>query len=291
MNFKRRLAALFLCLCITIPLLHAKDTCSMQTLAGTYAVYEKGAASFLSLTPNPFPFFQGITAPFVNVGELTFSPNGVGSGFYWIKAGAINGGLAPIPDNVSVIEMNPDCTGKIRYMVNLRGTSATIEERFFVFDEGREIRSVPTSIQQGVEPLAWFGVWRRISKSSQPVHSCGPQTAHGTYVVTAENLVNAEQFNMADALFIREDVSPGGSYTGTLYEKLGPFSVDGLPVSGKYDVSPDCSFTSALVIPIQGVPVTVTINGVFYNQGHDFYAMAMDEAIPFSFVEGKRIGP
>ena len=39
--------------------------------------------------------------------------------------------------------MNPDCTGKIRYTVNLTGISATIEERFFVFDEGREIRSVP----------------------------------------------------------------------------------------------------------------------------------------------------
>jgi hypothetical protein len=263
----------------------------MRTLVGTYAIYEKGAASFLSLSPNPFPFFQGITAPFVNVGELTFSPDGVGTGFYWIKAGAVNGGLTPIPDTVTVIEMNPDCTGKIRYPVNLRGTAATIEERFFVFDEGREIRSVPTSIQQGIEPLAWFGVWRRISKSSQPVHSCGPQTANGAYVVTAENLVTVEQFNMADALFIREDVSLGGQYTGTLYEKLGPGSVDGLPVSGKYDVSPDCSFTSVLVIPIQGVPVTVTINGVFYNQGHDFYAMAMDEAIPFSFVEGKRIGP
>lgn len=77
----------------------------------------------------------------------------------------------------------------------------------------------------------------------------------------------------------------------TLYEKLGPVSVDGLPVSGKYHVSPDCSFTSLLAIPIQGVPSSVTINGVSYNQGHDFHAMAMDEAIPFSFIEGERIGP
>jgi hypothetical protein len=39
------------------------------------------------------------------------------------------------------------------------------------------------------------------------------------------------------------------------------------------------------------VSVTVTINGVFYNQGHDFYAMAMDIEVPYSFVEGKRISP
>jgi len=293
MNRTLKLAVLLLCLCVAVPALYAKDTCTLQTLTGTYAVYEKGASSFLNLTPpsSQFPYFSGITAPFVNVGEVTFSPDGIGTGFYWIKIGALNGGFAPIPDSVTVTEMNPDCTGKISYAVNLPGISATIEERFFVFDEGREIRSVPTSIQQGIDTLAWFGVWRRISKSSQPVHSCGPQTAHGTYVLTAENIVNTEQGNVADALFIREDVSLTGDYTGTLYEKLGPLSVDGLPVTGKYTVNPDCSFTNVMVVVIQGVPVTVTIDGVFYNGGHDFYALAMDLEVPYSFIQGQRIGP
>jgi hypothetical protein len=284
---------LLFCSCVAVPAVYAQKECTLQTLTGTYAVYEKGASSFLNLTPPPsqFPYFSGVTAPFVNLGELTFSPDGVGTGFYWIKIGALNGGFAPIPDSVTVTEMNPDCTGKIRYTVNLTGISATIEERFFVFDEGREIRSVPTSIQQGIGTLAWFGVWRRIGKSSQPVHSCGPQTAHGTYLLTAENIVNTEQGNVADALFIREDVSLTGDYTGTLYEKLGPLSVDGLPVTGKYNVNPDCSFTNVMVVVIQGVPVTVTIDGVFYNEGQDFYALAMDLEVPYSFIQGKRIGP
>jgi hypothetical protein len=265
----------------------------LRTLTGTYAVYEKGASSFLNLTPPPsqFPYFSGITAPFVNVGELTFSPDGVGTGFYWIKIGALNGGFDPISDSVTVTEMNPDCTGKIKYTVNLPGISATIEERLFLFDEGREFRTVPTSIQQGIDSLAWFGVGQRISKSSRPVHSCGPWTAHGTYLLTAENIVNTEQGNVADALFIREHVSWNGDYTGTLYEKLGPLSVDGLSVTGKYDVNMDCSFTNVMVVPIQGVSVTVTMKGVFYNEGHDFYALAMDLEVPYSFIDGKRIDP
>lgn len=286
-----KLICLLLCTWVAVPAVYAQQQCSLQTLTGTYAIYEKGASSFLSLTPSPFPFFPGITAPFVNVGELTFSPYGVAEGFYWIKIGALNGGLDRIPDHATVTEMNPDCTGKLRYTVNLSGISATIEERIFVFNEGREFRSVPTSIQQGIDTLAWFGVGQRISKSSHPVDSCGPQTAHGAYVVTAESIVNTEQGNVADALFIRENVSLTGDYTGTLYEKLGPVSIDGLPVSGKYNVSPDCSFTSTLVVVIQGTPVTISINGVFYNEGHDFYALAMDLEVPYSFIQGKRIGP
>jgi hypothetical protein len=274
-NRTLELIALLLCCCVPVPALHAKDTCSTQTLVGTYAVYEKGASSFLNLTPPPsqFPFFAGITAPFVNVGEVAFSPTGVGTGFYWIKS-----------EPWTAVSTR-------KYIVNLSGISATIEERIFVFDEGREIRSVPTSIQQGIDTLAWFGVWRRISKSNRPVHSCGPWTARGTYLLTAENIVNTEQGNVADALFIREQVSWNGDYTGTLYEKLGPLSVDGLGVTGKYDVNMDCSFRNVMVVAIQGVSVTVTMKGVFYNQGHDFYALAMDLEVPYSFIEGKRIGP
>lgn len=75
-------------------------------------------------------------------------------GFYWTGIGAMNGGLAPIPVHATVAEMNPDCTGKLQYAVNLPNLSATIEERFFLFDEGRKFRSVPTSIQGGIDTLA-----------------------------------------------------------------------------------------------------------------------------------------
>jgi hypothetical protein len=288
------MAALFLVCCVAVPAAYSQGTCSLQTLAGTYAIFEKGASSILDPASNPsvFPFLTGATAPFVNVTELTFSPYGVGEGFFWIRIGALNGGLKPIPVHVTVTEMNRDCTGKLQYVVNLPNLSASIEERFFLFDEGREFRSVPMSIQGGIDTLAWTGTGHRISKSGKPVYSCGPHSAQGTYLLTAENLVAIDPHTaLADALFIREEVSLTGDYKGTLYEKLGPIPVDGLPVSGKFTVNPDCSFLSTLIVTVNGTTSTIPINGVFFNEGKEYYALAIDDGIPYSFAQGKRIGP
>jgi len=156
MNFPVKLITSFLCLCLAVPAAYAHKACSLQTLVGTYAIYEKGASSILDpANAAAFPFLTGATAPFVNITELTFSPDGVGEGFFWIRIGALSSGLQPIPVQGTVTEMNPNCTGKLQYAVNLPNLgTATIEERFLLFDEGREFRSVPTSIQGGIETLA-----------------------------------------------------------------------------------------------------------------------------------------
>jgi hypothetical protein len=293
-NLPFKLVTSFLCLCLAVPAAYAQKSCSLQTLVGTYAIYEKGASSILDpANVAAFPFFTGATAPFVNVTELTFSPSGAFDGFFWIRLGAASGGLQPIPVQGTVIEMNADCTGKLEYVANVPNFGgATIQERFFLFDGGREFRSVPMSIQNGIDTLAWTGTGHRISKSAKPVHSCGPQTAHGTYLFTAENLITlAPNTALADSLFIREEVALTGEYKGTLYERLGSNALDGLPVSGKYTVNPDCSFTSTLIITVNNVSSTVQINGVFFDEGKQFYALAIDEGIPYSFAQGERIAP
>jgi hypothetical protein len=76
-----------------------------------------------------------------------------------------------------------------------------------------------------------------------------------------------------------------------LYEKLGAISVDGLPLSGKFTVNPDCSFSSTLVVTVNGTTSTIPINGVFFNEGKEYYAIAIDDGTPYSFGQGKRIGP
>lgn len=68
------------------------------------------------------------------------------------------------------------------------------------------------------------------------MYSCGSHTAQGTYLLIAENIVNVgpvpfppagfAQTGVADALFIREAVSPSGKYKGTLYERLDDSSID-----------------------------------------------------------------
>ena len=301
------IAGVLVCLGMAIPAAQAGEKCSLKTMAGTYAFYEKGA-SLSNFDPYnaDFPYFVGKTAPFLTVGEVTFTPYGVGDGFYWISIGALNGGPDPIPVHVAITEMNEDCTGKFTYSVNLPSfnLSATIVERFMLFDDGRGYRTVPASIENGGFPtLAWFGVGHRIGKSDEPVHSirrsdeavhsCGPHTAHGTYLLTAENIVlTGAHDSVADALFIREDVSKTGEYSGTLFEKLGPTSIDRLPVFGTYTVNADCSFSSTLNFYLLGTHdlVTIVLKGVFFNEGKEYYALAIDVGVPYSFAQGERIG-
>ncbi len=294
------MAALFLVCCAAVPTAYAHEKCSLQTMVGTYVIYEKGSSLIMDPSQQPFPLhWAAALAPFANVGLVTFKPNGVGDGYYWIYVGALpHPSYDPIPDRVTITELNEDCTGKFTYVANLPGgLSATVEERFIVFDNGREFRSVPTSIQNGLPTLAWLGTGYRISKSAKTVRSCGPHTAHGTYLVNAENIIATDpKTAVADSLFIREDVSMNGAYTGTLYEKIGPVSVETAAL-GTYTVNPDCSFTSTLRVP-EFFPDPIVIKGVFFNEGKEYYALAIDDpalpleqqGIKFSFIYGKRIG-
>ena len=289
------MAGLLLC-CVAVPAAYAQGKCSLRTFAGTYAFYEKGSSLLLDPSQQLLPLhWAGSVATYVNVGEVTFSPQGVGNGFYWILLGALNGGLDPIPVQVTITEMKEDCSGKFTYTANLPGgLSATIEERFILFDNGREYRSVPTSIVNGVSTLAWIGTGHRISKSARKPWFCGPQTAHGTYMLTAENIIDLDpKTAVADSLLIREDVSLTGDYTGTLYEKLGPIFPIELPVSGTTIVNSDCSFTTNL--NVEGIPGPIVIKGVFFNEGKEYYGLAIFDqgnASPFmySFAQGIRIG-
>ncbi len=292
------MACLLVCWCVAVPAAYAKEKCSLQTFAGTYVFYDKGSSLILNPSQQPFPLhWAGASAPFLALGEATFTPDGVADGLYWMYIGALNVGFDPIPVHVTVTEMNEDCTGKMQYSVTVPGIlSAAVEERFILFDNGREFRSVPTSIVNGIPTLAWIGTGRRISKPGEQVHSCGPQTAHGTYVLSAENIIAvAPTTALADTLFIREDVSLTGDYTGTLYEKIGPVSVE-TPALGTFTVNPDCSFTSTLKVP-EFFSDTIVVKGVFFNEGKEYYALALgtpglppeQQGIKYSFGYGKRI--
>lgn len=291
-----KLTVLFLCLCVVVPIAHAQGKCTLQKMTGTYAMYERGSSFLIDPSQQPFPLhWAAAMATFVNVGEVTFSSKGVGSGFYWILIGALNGGLDPIPVQVTITEMNPDCTGKFTYVANLPGgLSATVEERFVLFDNGREFRSIPTTITNGVPTLAWIGTGHRISKPGKMRPICGPQSAQGRYLVTAENIIDVDpKTAFTDTVLLVEDVTMDGDYAGTLYEKLGPIGPIQLPINGKVTVNPDCSMTSSL--NVEGIAGPIMVKGVFYNEGKDYYGMAIidlgnNSPFMYSFLQGKRIG-
>ncbi len=291
-----KLIPLLLCLCVAVCTAYAQGNCTLQTMMGTYAMYERGSSFLIDPSQQPYPLhWAAAMATFVNVGEVTFSSNGVGNGFYWIELGALNGGLDPIPVQVTITEMNPDCTGKFTYVANLPGgLSATVEERFVLFDNGREFRSIPTTITNGVPTLAWIGTGHRISKPGKMRPICGPQNAQGKYLVTVENIIDLDpKTAFSDTVLLTEDVAMNGDYTGTLYEKLGPIGPIQLPINGKITVNPDCSMTSSL--NVETITGPIMVKGVFYNEGKDYYAMAIidlgnNSQFMYSLFQGKRIG-
>ena len=134
--------ALLACLSLNAFVAQAQKPCTPDTFTGTYVFYDKGSSAILAspgTTPAPAPFWAGMFAPFVTVGEVTMKPGGVGEGFYWIRVGSINGGADPIPVEITITEMNEDCTGKFSYSLNLAGNPnpTTVTERFILFDNVR----------------------------------------------------------------------------------------------------------------------------------------------------------
>ena len=292
MNRTLKLAALLLCLCIAVPAVQAQGKCSLQTMAGTYAFYSKGSSSIVDLSVQPFPIhWAAAIAPFTIVGELRFTPQGVGEGYYWLIFGSINAGLEPIPWHGTIIEMNEDCTGVLEYP----DPPVVIRERFIVSGNGREFHSLPT--QTPNTPTAvWITNAHRISKSSKPVNSCGPQTAHGIYVLRCESIDPIPEVGtFADSALFRLNISLAGDFVGTLYQKVGPIYFE-VPASGTVAVNSDCSFSSTLNTP--NFPGTNRQRGVFFDEGKELLLLPIDTVGPgpndltpetYAFCQGKRI--
>jgi hypothetical protein len=115
--------------------------------------------------------------------------------------------------------------------------------------------------------------------------------------LSAENIIALDPtLAVADTLMIRSRVSENGDYTGTLYEKIGPTAVE-TQVLGTIKVNPDCSFTGTLEIPEFFPGAVIVEKGVFFNEGKEYYMLALDDpalpldlqGIKFSFGYGKRI--
>jgi len=97
------LSATCICAQLKSPAAEAPQNCTLQTMTGTYAFYERGSSTYADVTgtvmspPAPPPFWNALDAPFATVGEVTFAPNGVDTGFYWIWAGLSLQPLTPFP--------------------------------------------------------------------------------------------------------------------------------------------------------------------------------------------------
>jgi hypothetical protein len=294
MNQEVRIAVLLICLCLAIPAAHAQGPCTLQTITGTYAFSARGSSAILDPSSEPYPYhWAGALAPFAAIGEVTMGPDGHGAGYYWIRIGSFNTLPDATPVQMTITEINEDCSGKWQFGFNLLGTPYTIEERFIMFDNGREFRSIPTVT--GVPTMTWVAEGHRIRKPGESPDTCGPQTANGSYLMAADNLVRMGSNPIfSDAVLLRVGISMTGDATGTLYEKMGPTGNIQLPVWGTFNVNPDCSFASTLNAIVLDKPTSIPIRGVFFDGGKKFYGLNVNPkavGTQFSVGEGQRIGP
>jgi len=303
METKKWSALLLAVLLFTVPLAYAEGPCTLETITGTYVMHEKGSALAIDLVNQAAPptWVAPMLAPFGNITYVTFTPDGAGTGFYWLWVGSYKPILDPVPFTVSVLELGADCTGKIEYTTTVPGAPApvTIRERVVVTDNGKTIYTVPISIVNGVPTQAWIGTAHRISKGTEPVDWCGPQTSHGTYLLRCENIVKSPanpNLAIADTMLVRMKIAMSGDYEATLFEKMGPVSIDGHQVWGTITVNANCSFSGTF--NADGVAGTVVQKGVFFDEGKQLYATAIlntgkpleQQGMKYSLCEGNRIG-
>lgn len=286
---------------VTAPLVVAQAECTLQTVSGTYAMYEQGFSLVASLATTTPSWAAPSLIPFGNITEITFDDNGVGEGFYWLWRGALRADIDAAPEHALITELNPDCTGKIEYQVPVPGSTvpATIPERIIVFDEGREIRTVPLTIANGIPTMAWLGEGHRIIKGNGPPTNGGPQMVSGTYIATCQNIVTSPAnpaIAVADAFILRLDVGMNGDFTGQIFEKMGPASIEGHSVWGRFDVNPNCSINGTLLF--DGIPGTILTRGVLFDGGKQLYITGVynigkpadQQGLKYSMCHGTRAG-
>ena len=108
--------------------------CSEATVRGDYGIQIQGT--------RPAP--GGLTEAVIGIVFRTYDGEGNFSQVSNLK-GSITG-TNPDAESIGTYEVNPDCTGIIRFQAP---TGALIEERLVVVDNGREIRAavmVPTAV-------------------------------------------------------------------------------------------------------------------------------------------------
>jgi len=74
-----KVPALLLCLSMAVPVAYAQEECSLKTITGTYAMYERGSSMFVAVNSTSAPFYPGVIAPFATVIKVTFNSKGVGN--------------------------------------------------------------------------------------------------------------------------------------------------------------------------------------------------------------------
>jgi hypothetical protein len=265
----------------------AQGPCTLNTIAGTYALEMKGQAfqGGISAVPGPLgvPMLEGTVFPIYMTGPFTVRRDGTAEGTY---SGLF--GLAPlgVPDPLPMtgtFTVHSDCTGEMEAPNGFGGINV---DKFVILDNGREIRTVGIS----GAPFAWQFTMVRIGRGDESAPMCNPNTARGRYVMRCEGFEATSPgppptFAGVLPLFVF-DVAADGTMTGRHFSRDHP--VEGFAVSGQWTVNPDC--TTQTTMQTDALPgVTILARGVSYDNGKEAFggpvlALVGGQPLPGAFA-------
>jgi hypothetical protein len=151
----KRLMLLLLALC---PVLAAQTQCLVDNVRGTYAVSYNGWA-LIPQQGSPLP----LTVPGVILGVVSIGNDGTLTGGETV----IIAGQAKEYEITGSVAINVDCTGTMRILTKVKGSSdkpATVIERFVALRAGSQDLEIHTTILNSPDATVGamaLGVWKR----------------------------------------------------------------------------------------------------------------------------------
>ncbi len=299
------------------PALLAQD-CSIQGITGTYAFRHTGE-SFLSpnlpSAPNITPsaaelptHAAGLYSYGVIVGIMTIQPDSSVDIRYWSTIGSWSSMRAGVKMTGTITNLGMD---KTESGVEL-GCAGTIEyrpfpqfpahrEKFFVLENGREIRGIPFETP-AFPTLASLSTAHRITRAPSTAPVCGPQTARGTMVLNCPGpLFNptGEIKTVGSASVIHLRMFDNGELTGTLHNRSAN-QFTSTELRGGAVVNPDCTGEAWFAAPDFVPGAVLKSMFVFFDGGQEGFALPLelfysdsDTTIPYPPVscDIKRVTP
>jgi len=223
----------------------AQMNCSLQNLAGTYAVYNEGVLITTSEGAS-----QPVAAPFAEIGMVYIDPSGSVTG--WLTMA--NPQIYDFEIVDGVISVQPNCVGAMTAKLRVKGTQTLMPSPLslpFVVKnrDPKEIHSVVLQGPMGAQmPIINLAVWTRVSPLNTPQANCSATQLIGTYIVDGKATIYVTNPDMSVT-----PVPASWTMLGTL-DAQGKFTGGGpmdlpiaMPPTGMGDtsleVNPDCTGT------------------------------------------------
>jgi len=286
MNRRALFVAVLLILGVAVVPAAAQAPCSLNTVAGTYALEMKGqlfqgGIAGVSL-PGGVPMLQGTVFPVYMTGLFTVRRDGTAVGSYSGLFGLVPLGIPSLLPMTATFRVHSDCTGELEGPNGFGGINT---DKFVILDNGGEIRSVGIS----GAPFAWQFTMVRISRGAESTPMCSPNTIRGSYVMRCDGFEASPgpppTFAGVLPLFVF-DVAANGAMTGRHFSRDHP--VEGFAVSGQMTVNPDCTAQTAM--QTDALPgATIVARSVFYDNGKEAFggpilAFVSGQPVPGAFA-------